>query len=193
MCQNITVMNLNLIFIRSSRNLKNYLEGQALEIVKEINVIEEIWERVKTSFGNDEPRSGITANLQEVPIAGRHRPAARPAGAWGGWGPRVSPRYSENFDTRSWAWNTSGGELYVALEGVAPQPPEGRDHAEEKPMAPAADAPPRRKEWVCRSQEEWNAAWRMGPKRARVKYDPARKANTGRRRWGVCQATGVTR
>ena len=110
----------------------------------------------------------------------------------GGWGPPVSPRYSENFDTRSWAWNTSGGELYVALEGVAPQPPEGRDHAEEKPMAPAAGAPPRRKEWVCRSKEEWNAAWRMGPKRARVKYDPARKANTGQRRWGVCQAIGVT-
>ena len=33
--------------------LKNsYLECQALEIVKEINVIEEIWERLKTSFGN---------------------------------------------------------------------------------------------------------------------------------------------
>ena len=30
----------------------NYLEGQALEIVKEINVIEEIWEHLKTSFKN---------------------------------------------------------------------------------------------------------------------------------------------
>ena len=30
----------------------NYLEGQALEIVKEIEGIEEIWERLKTSFGN---------------------------------------------------------------------------------------------------------------------------------------------
>ena len=30
----------------------NYLEGQALEIVKEISVIEEIWGRLKTSFGN---------------------------------------------------------------------------------------------------------------------------------------------
>ena len=32
---------------------------------------------------DDEPRSDITANLQEVPTAGRHRPAARPAGSWG--------------------------------------------------------------------------------------------------------------
>ena len=30
----------------------NYLEGQALEIVKEIEVMEKNWERLKTSFGN---------------------------------------------------------------------------------------------------------------------------------------------
>ena len=30
----------------------NFLEGQALEIIKEIDLIEEIWETLKTSFGN---------------------------------------------------------------------------------------------------------------------------------------------
>ena len=30
----------------------NYLEGQALQIVKEIHEIEKIWERLKNSFGN---------------------------------------------------------------------------------------------------------------------------------------------
>ena len=32
----------------------NYLEGQALQIVKEINNIDDIWDRLKTSFGNVE-------------------------------------------------------------------------------------------------------------------------------------------
>ena len=77
---------------------------------------------------DDEPRLDITDNLQEVPTAGRHRPTSRPAGAWGGgWGPRVPPHYSENFDTRSWAWNTFGGELCVAPERVALQLPKGLD------------------------------------------------------------------
>ena len=46
-------------------------------------------------------------------------------------------------------------------------------------MAPAADAPPMRKEWVFRSQEEENAPRRMCPKRARVKYDPSWNASNG--------------
>ena len=46
-------------------------------------------------------------------------------------------------------------------------------------MAPAADASPMRKEWVCRSQEECNAARRMCPKRARGKHDTSRNANNG--------------
>ena len=32
----------------------NYLEGQAFAIVSEINEIDEIWERLKTLFGNVE-------------------------------------------------------------------------------------------------------------------------------------------
>ena len=46
-------------------------------------------------------------------------------------------------------------------------------------MAPAADAPPMRKEWVLRSQEEGKAPRRMCPKRARVRYDPSWNANNG--------------
>ena len=46
-------------------------------------------------------------------------------------------------------------------------------------MAPAADAPPMRKEWVFGSQEEGKAPRRMCPKRDRVRYDPSWNANNG--------------
>ena len=100
-------------------------------------------ERLGGEKTDDEPRSDITANIQEVPTAGATAPPhARPEPG-GGWGPQVSPRYSENFDTRSWVWNTSGGELYIALEGVRSATARGPGSCRGEAMAPAADAPPR--------------------------------------------------
>ena len=72
-----------------------------------------------------------------------------------------------------------GGELYVAPEGVALQPPEGLDHGRGEAHGTRSGRAPMRKEWVFRSQEEWNAARRMWPKRPRGNYDPSRNANNG--------------
>ena len=86
-----------------------------------------------------------------------------------------------------------GTHIWRGAEGVALPLPEGLEHGRGEAQAPAADAPLIRKEWIFRSQEEGNAAQRMCPKQALVKYDPPGMRTTGRRRWGVCQATGVTR
>ena len=43
---------------------KNYLKGQAFELVKEIHVLDEIWERLERSFGNVSVM--LAAKLQEI-------------------------------------------------------------------------------------------------------------------------------
>ena len=105
----------------------------------------------------------------------------RPAGAWGrGRGEGEAPSAPALLRILQHAElgveHIFGGELYVAPEGVALQPPECLDHGRGESHGTHSGRS-MRKEWVFRSQEEWNAARRMCLKRARVKYDPSRNAN----------------
>ena len=71
-----------------------------------------------------------------------------------------------------------GWELYVAPEGVALPPPEGLDHGRGEAHGTRSGRAPDA-EGVGVQVARGNAARRMCPKRARVKYDPSWNANNG--------------
>ena len=80
-----------------------------------------------------------------MPTSGRHRPASRPAGAWGrggGWGSSAPALLRKLQHAELGLEHIFGGELYVAPEVVALPPPEGLGHGRGEAHGTHSGRPP---------------------------------------------------